>query len=302
MPSVFPASQRVKISKVSSHQKIVNHIKSLGEIKEIMSSMKTLSLLELRKLTQLIPNQERMVESCDRIANDFIQHHPSFSKPRKQKKCCLLMIGSERGFCEDFNDKLIDVINDDSKEKINHYDTIIAVGQKLSALLEDHPFSITNLDGISTSDETSRVIQEIINSFNHLQTSEKYNCLHVLYFQHSDRSINLSSLVPPFESMKLNTLDNNQHKSRKTIIKSYPPELNLEPKHFYGQLVEQYLFFRLHELLYSSLQTENEMRIKHLGSAIDRLTEKIDDLTNKWRIMRQEEITEEIEIILLNSD
>ncbi len=45
---------------------------------------------------------------------------------------------------------------------------------------------------------------------------------------------------------------------------------------------------------------ENQRRIQHLEGAIQRLEEKNENLARKSRTLRQEEITEEIEVILLS--
>ena len=66
--------------------------------------------------------------------------------------------------------------------------------------------------------------------------------------------------------------------------------------------MEQYLFARLHELLYSSLLAENQARMEHLESAVQRLERKSVELLRKRNVLRQEEITEEIEVIMLSAE
>jgi F-type H+-transporting ATPase subunit gamma len=82
---------------------------------------------------------------------------------------------------------------------------------------------------------------------------------------------------------------------------AYPPRLYLEPAAFANGLAEQYLFARLHELLYSSLMVENEIRIQHMDSAVQRLEKKSAELVRRRNNLRQEEITEEIEVIMLSA-
>jgi F-type H+-transporting ATPase subunit gamma len=56
----------------------------------------------------------------------------------------------------------------------------------------------------------------------------------------------------------------------------------------------------LHEIFYASLMAENQRRMQHLEGAIHRLHEKTDGFARRCRALRQEEITEEIEVILLS--
>jgi F-type H+-transporting ATPase subunit gamma len=65
-------------------------------------------------------------------------------------------------------------------------------------------------------------------------------------------------------------------------------------------LTEQYLFAALHELLYSSLMAENQRRMQHMDAAVRRLERTSADLLRRRNILRQEEITEEIEVIMLS--
>jgi F-type H+-transporting ATPase subunit gamma len=46
---------------------------------------------------------------------------------------------------------------------------------------------------------------------------------------------------------------------------------------------------------------ENLSRIDHMENALQRIDEKTEDLNQQCNILRQEEIIEEIEIILLNT-
>jgi F-type H+-transporting ATPase subunit gamma len=56
----------------------------------------------------------------------------------------------------------------------------------------------------------------------------------------------------------------------------------------------------LHEIFYISLMAENHRRLQHLEGAVNHLDDQTVKLQRKSQIYRQEEITEEIEVILLN--
>jgi F-type H+-transporting ATPase subunit gamma len=53
-------------------------------------------------------------------------------------------------------------------------------------------------------------------------------------------------------------------------------------------------------LLYSSLMAENQRRIQHMDAAVRRLERTSTELLQKRNVLRQEEITEEIEVIMLS--
>jgi len=81
-----------------------------------------------------------------------------------------------------------------------------------------------------------------------------------------------------------------------------PPLLNLDPADFFAELIHHYLFAALHEIFYLSLMAENQSRQQHLDGAVRHLEDETIKLRRKAQIVRQEEITEEIEVILLNSE
>jgi F-type H+-transporting ATPase subunit gamma len=64
--------------------------------------------------------------------------------------------------------------------------------------------------------------------------------------------------------------------------------------------VDHILFAALQALLYSSLMAEHRHRLRHLDGALKRIDERSRALTLRRNLWRQEEITEEIELVLLN--
>jgi F-type H+-transporting ATPase subunit gamma len=80
-----------------------------------------------------------------------------------------------------------------------------------------------------------------------------------------------------------------------------PPLLNLPPRAFLSELVDLYLFSLLHKICYSALLAENRARVSHLEAAIQRLEREVSELDRQRKILRQEEITEEIELLMLSA-
>lgn len=76
----------------------------------------------------------------------------------------------------------------------------------------------------------------------------------------------------------------------------------MQPAQFLLELVEQYLFSSLQDILYTSLAAENNQRLQHLDNGVRHLDGSIAKLHKKSQIFRQEEIIEEIEVILLNAE
>ena len=74
-----------------------------------MNSMKTLAYLEIRKLGRFLDAQRAVVAHVETVAADFLGFHSELLPPPDDsaQPVCLLL-GSERGFCGDFNEALLE--------------------------------------------------------------------------------------------------------------------------------------------------------------------------------------------------
>ena len=114
--------------------------------------------------------------------------------------------------------------------------------------------------------------------------------LSAVYLSHETDEVMTEPLLPPFEE----SVENGPSLT-------VPPLLYLQPQDFLLRLVDQFLLAALHEILYASLMAENRRRVQHLDGALRHLDRRLDDLRRKDHQLRQEEIIEEIEVILLGS-
>ena len=90
---------------MSSLSELSQHFARLKEISEIMTAMKSLSQVEVSKLSRFIGHQRRMLANIEAAAADFLSTFPFQAASDAQPKIVLL-IGSERGFCGNFNDRV----------------------------------------------------------------------------------------------------------------------------------------------------------------------------------------------------
>ena len=79
------------------------------------------------------------------------------------------------------------------------------------------------------------------------------------------------------------------------------PELNLPPETFMSEFIDHYADAALHSIFATSLLSENRARLARMTVAIDRLDENVAALRRRIHRLRQEEITQEVETILLST-
>ena len=274
---------------MSQRRQLQQRLAGQAEIGEILTSMKNLAYMETRKLNRLLENQHRVVEQIEAIAEEFLAFHPELIPPAETLQRIYLVIGSRRGLCGDFNARLHSALQDELEERADRNDLIIAVGQKLCRRLADGDLNLVELEGGDVAEEISRVLQDIVRELD-CRPRQVMDSLVVLYHSDPNRLPCRQQLLPPFTEQAVGRSSS-----------GFPPLLNLQPHQFLLGLTDQYLYAALHSMLYLSLAAENEQRIRHLEGAVRHLEEQEAGLQRRIRALRQEEIIEEIEVILLNA-
>ncbi len=270
---------------MSRRRQIENSLASLREIREILNAMKNTALTQVRRLNRFLLAQQRVVAAIEDAGSDFASFYPdlfSFGAPSRN---VILLVGSERGFCGDFNEALIRQLDRNSAETI-------VVGSRLQDHLPEGFEVAATLENASTVEEVDRVFVHLTDTLSRLMSAQgrlRSPQVRVIHHQAAGQDVREAVLQPmragPDASSKF----------------AFPPDLTLDPPAFAEGLIEQYLFARLHELLYSSLMVENQVRVQHMEAAVERLDRSFSELTRRRNILRQEEITQEIEVIMLSA-
>ena len=276
---------------MSRRREIARRLEALSDIGGILSAMKGLALMETRILSDFLVSQQRMVAGIEMAAADFLAGHAEFaSQPVAGRELCVL-VGSEQGFCGDFNEALLARMEALGQEKEASLRWLI-VGRRLAARTGERDCVAWALPGAIVADEVPAVLLRLTRELSGLLTREEFAGYGLSALHHCDASgdIRMRHLLP------LRDLPAPER------AYAYPAELNLPPVEFVRGLTGHYLHAVLNELLYSSLMAENRQRQAHMDRALQRLDEDSARLRLSYNSQRQEEITEEIELILLSAD
>ncbi len=277
---------------MSKRHDIEAHIRTLGEISEIMGAMTNLAVMEIHKLTRLLSAQQQVVTSMETAAKDFFAFYPE-ALPLDQGGAPLyLVIGSERGFCGDYNARLLAEFERHLRTVSDKEPGIVAVGRKLSGRMAGDPRLVASIDGPSVSEEIQGVLITFMQRIQELRRGQQDNrtlMITVVYRAAGAEGITIQPLRP------FDTLPPVETKG------ATAPLLTLSPRVFVAELVDLYLFALLHEIFYSALMAESRARLAHLESALQRLERDQTNLLRKRNVLRQEEITEEIEVLMLST-
>ena len=277
---------------MSKRAHIQRHLGLLDEVSGIMGAMKNISLMETHKLARFLAHQHRVLSSIEAAAGDFLGHHPEFAdRARARAARVIVAIGSQRGFCGDFNETIVRAITR-HRESGESASGVLVVGRRLAARLRKAEGVLAALDGPSVVEEVQLVLQRVMNALGELQSRlGRSEPLDVALFAHRDGEgqVGVRHILPHPESPGAPRF-------------AYPPLLNLQAPDFYSGLAHHYLWAQMHDAFYSTLMAENRRRLQHMEGAMKRIEEKSGELRRKYNALRQEEITEEIEVIMLSDD
>lgn len=257
----------------------------LTEIRAIMTAMKNLSLVETRKLARFIGHQQRMLSNIVAATGDFLQFFPD-QGGGDTSAAILVLIGSERGFCGNFNERLITALG--AVTSWRQVPSLLLVGHRLGLKLDNHPRVLARLEGATVTEDVPAVLDQLMDA------------LHSARGQLVARSVALSCLSVEADGdacfKRLLPIAPDPAPSAPHL--PYPPRLNATPAAFFAGLLDQYLLAELHGCLYGSLAAENRQRLAHMEHALDRLDQKVARLALRRNALRQEKIVEEIEVML----
>lgn len=273
---------------MAGRRELERRLVALGDISAILGVMKNLALTESARLSRLLASQRGLVESLEAIAADFLAFHPPPPPLPDDELRVLLVVGSQRGFCGDFNDRLVASLAARGGAG-GAGGRIMAVGGKLA----ERVAADIRLDGPHALEEIGPVIQGVMDSLTELLShADSRRRLRVMALHHD----------PDSDGTVLRPLAPLDGQPRRPPAPRFPPLLNLAPPTFYSLLAEQHLLAAMIELFHRSLMAENRFRLNHIEGASQRMERRVTKLKRKRNLARQEEIIEEIEAILAGAE
>jgi F-type H+-transporting ATPase subunit gamma len=266
---------------MSRRHQIEARLDGYADVRAILSAMKNIALTELRKLGGQLEHQRRAMATIERAAGDFVRFYAPLGAAAQEPGVCIA-IGSERGFCGEFNETLAVAARARGER-------LLVVGTRLAERLGEK-IAGDVLPGASVAEELSAVLERVAAWLVRAQRAAPAAPLRVtVLYEDPDAAAPIARIIAPLP------LPDKPPRARGT-----PPRLTLPPAHFFAALAEQALLMSLQGAFSLSLIAENRRRLDHMDSALRRLDETTADLARRANIYRQEEITQEIEVIMLS--
>jgi len=263
-----------------------SRMRALRDIEGILNAMTNLSLVEMTKISRFYITQQELLRSVQEALADFQKFFGVPAETTGTDSASLyVLIGSERGFCGGFNETIQKTL--ESQPIAATPPGLILVGRKLVLKFLEDKRVVASLDGPSAAEEIPLVISQLAKTLTQFSSSD-WKIIHNSYTG-SGTSVDTTS---PFDLRKTETAKDFQ----------FPPLLNLAPLDLRPQLFEQYLFALFYGIFYQSFMAENHERLRHMDGALNKLREDEEGLRRQSNALRQESITEELEVIMLSVD
>jgi len=257
-------------------------IGALQDVDGILEAMQSLAMVEVSRITAFIEAQRAVLHHMETVLDDFLSDRPL--PERSVTADLMIAFGAERGFCGDFNQRIADTLRQ-QLDQSTLPTQIVLVGTGLAEQWQGT--APTVLAGPSVAEEVPQVLQRMTDAVTDmLGDSRDAPATGLLLVTHDSSGVVIRRLLP----------------LQREPVPRHPfaLRLNLPAAHFGARLTEQYLYALLHAALYDSLLAENRRRVDHMEGALHRLDERLDELGKRLSRLRQEEITEEIEILMLS--
>lgn len=276
---------------MSKKRELKQRADSIDDMRSIITAMKSLALMESKKLSHYIADQGKAANSARAATCDFLSFFPllgTSTDKTDRSGSIIIAIGADRGFCGDFNQLVVDAVEREIKLMGSAATATIAIGDRLSAKLSKRVELMDSVNGATFAEEVPEVLAKVLQLVRHKMETDKEALvkLRIIGHQHGTEAV---CIVEPLSELQ-------------QLPHTYTnaPQLNLSPEKFFGKLLFHYFQFVLYQFFYSSLMSENVKRLMHLETAIQRLERNSIELNFHYNQARQEEITEEIEILLMN--
>lgn len=274
---------------MSRRRELIRRLTALDDIAGILAAMRGLALMEIRSLQTFLPAQGQMLRTIERAAADFLETQAAAETGGETGAEICVLVGSEQGFCGDFNERIVQHWR--RRAPRSSRAEYVAVGHHLTRRIECEHLLAGELPGASVADEIPNVLLRLTQTLNALSAREDratrriavvYHCIE----SHDIRERQILPMRPGVGPSPAGRL----------------PELQLPAPEFRTGLTHYYLHAVLNQVLYSSLLAENRRRHAQMERALDKLDEERSRLRLAYHTQRQEDITEEIEVILLSID
>ncbi len=264
-------------------------IKAIGTIKKITSAMRLISRSFHTRMYREQIHYKEYQESLSRIFKSVLvqapaQLNPTFSSEEiKSDKELLIIIGSQKGLCGNFNAPFFYWIDNHKKDLLSGRYRILAIGKRVTDHLKK--IGVHTLETLPELKLTtiSHLTQDLFTLITDQKPGTKVTTLScfskTLFSQECKEQIILPFTLPKADSPTQSSFD---------YVWSHDPEYIIKT------LVTMHITEKIRTTLFSSLLAEHNARFTAMDNATRNAEKFLDTMKLQFNKMRQAKITKEL--------
>jgi F-type H+-transporting ATPase subunit gamma len=260
------------------------HIRSMGELLDIVGAMRSLASMRVQEAQRALPAIRRYAETMAAGIGAALLLLPDAEAPNRTAKSrrALVLYTAEHGFVGSFNERVLDA----AEKLLDPNDLLFVLGSRGAAVVRERDRPMLWAYPMATRPEG------VPETIRHL-TAELYGWIargdlariEVVFARHRQ------STGTTIERKLLFPVD---LKSFALKQRRLPPLHNLPPPTLLEKLIADYIFGILTEAAIEALASENAARFAAMVSAHENVSKKLEELRQEARQARQDEITTEL--------
>ena len=264
---------------MTDQQRISRRIASLGELRNVVRAMRGMAAARVEAGQEALSgmrNRVKIVEDAIAAAASLLDAGEYHARKMQENAGLLIVIASEHGFVGSFNENILE----HAKGSLKPGQRTGVVGRRGGLLIgEKNVDPAWKLPGPSSIIGTGDAARAVANA------SIEFDHIDILFarYQSGGRYAFESRPVLPLPQDLLEAGGNGM-----------PPLHHLSPERLLLALAGEYLFAELSLAMAEGFVSENATRLAMMQVADHNISEKVQDLEQKERMIRQESITMEL--------
>ncbi|GAB4188394.1 MAG: F0F1 ATP synthase subunit gamma [Simkaniaceae bacterium] len=279
--------------------KIQKKIKKTKDLSSVVRTMKSIAAVNIRHYEKAVRSVREYFHSIELGFQILVHNHPEIlsieQREAKVKIIGTIVIGSERGMCGEFNDRLhhyfTRILQEQQKEMPQVH--VLSIGEHITYRLEDK-FQVKSFAFPSSFEGVGELLWSLLEVI--ADWREVYQIEEIRLFY--NRMVSGSAYEPamlqvlPLDLRWLFELKQRKWESR-TI-----PTFSIPWEELFAELVQEYIYISLYRGFAESLASENASRLRAMHAAQQNIEDHLKELEKGYHQQRQNSITEELFDIL----
>jgi F-type H+-transporting ATPase subunit gamma len=267
-------------------------IKAIKTIKKITHALRLISMsthLRLRAKKNGIEDYKTTLSELFLNLNTFVPgwKHPLINTEKKSDTTLIILVGSQKGLCGNFNTELYTFFEKGHAEHKKQHLSLITIGKKAHdyAQIGHGKAVINSFDTFSMANitEISTVITDYI-----IKSSALYS--NIVVFSNTSKSFFVQK--PQITTILPFAFNEKSSDQAGRVLDDYVWEQN--PNDIMNSLIEKFLYTTVYELLFQSLVAEQAARFIAMDNSTRSASTLLDSMQLLYNKMRQSKITAEL--------